>query len=287
MRMNNLPVPRPAAGARLPLIVFVNAGDPSLDATADLLRALDDAGVAGVELCVPYANPFTDGATLRRSHERALANGIGLDDVLALVAGLRRDGLHLPLYLMVDWSHTVRGLGIEALVARIGTAHAQAQLQGLLVHGLPPRLRDPLHRAACAAGLPLVRTRYLGRPGPLAAETGPQPRVAFDYLVASYGASGGQPVPLADTLADLPEVARDTSAPRYVGFGVLTADDVAQVLAAGADGAVIGSAFVAALERHLSRPETLGDHARDFIRSLCAPANSSFATEKGPSPCLP
>ena len=68
--------------ARVGLICFVNAGDPNLGISFELLRVLTQRQVAAVELCVPFPNLITDGPVLRASHQRALANGVGLPQAL-------------------------------------------------------------------------------------------------------------------------------------------------------------------------------------------------------------
>ena len=63
------------------LTVFLNSGDPDMDTTVELLQICGDYGVDVIELGVSFANSFTDGATLIRSHERALANDVSFETV--------------------------------------------------------------------------------------------------------------------------------------------------------------------------------------------------------------
>ena len=62
------------------------AGDPDLVTTEAALLALDAAGADAVELGVPYSDPLADGPTIQAAHTRGLANGVTLDDVLAMIA---------------------------------------------------------------------------------------------------------------------------------------------------------------------------------------------------------
>ena len=51
-----------AAAGRKAFMPFISAGDPSLDATAAILRALQNRGVADlIELGVPFSDPVADG----------------------------------------------------------------------------------------------------------------------------------------------------------------------------------------------------------------------------------
>ena len=97
--------------AKTELVFFVNAGDPSLEVTFDMLRVLARHQVAAVELCIPFLKSLTDGPLIRKSHQRALENGIDLPTVLDLVARAR-DELGLAIVLLADYGHTVKTLGL-------------------------------------------------------------------------------------------------------------------------------------------------------------------------------
>lgn len=91
---------------RIGLTLFLNAGDPPLETLDPMLRALDAAQVDCLELAVPFPNSVSDGPTIRRSAERALANGADLDAVLAVLERVRPDLRHIKIALFADWSYT-------------------------------------------------------------------------------------------------------------------------------------------------------------------------------------
>ncbi|MGD5691073.1 tryptophan synthase subunit alpha, partial [Xanthomonas citri pv. citri] len=66
------------ASGRKALVPFISAGDPSLEATVPVMRALAEAGADVIELGVPFSDPMADGPVIQRSSERALARGAGL-----------------------------------------------------------------------------------------------------------------------------------------------------------------------------------------------------------------
>ncbi|MEM9246866.1 MAG: tryptophan synthase subunit alpha, partial [Cyanobacteria bacterium P01_F01_bin.153] len=80
------------------LIPFITAGDPSLEATAAALKALDQNGADFIELGVPYADPLADGPTIQAAATRSLARGTKLDDVLKLVSEVSPD-ISAPIIL--------------------------------------------------------------------------------------------------------------------------------------------------------------------------------------------
>lgn len=249
---------------RAGLALFLNAGDPPLDALTDVVRALDECGVDCLELAVPFPDSVTDGPVIRRSADRALATGTGLDDVLAFITALRPELRHLRIALLADWSHTVRPLRHEDFVRRV----AESGVDGLLVHGLPPRLRAEHLRTTTAAALPIVTTCYAtSDPGVRASAA--EHASAYLYVVAAHGRSGHRPVDGYTGLSPmLAELRRTTTAPIAVGFGVGSARDVAALIDAGADAAVVGSAAVAVVEATLDTRGDIAGELTEFVQEL-------------------
>jgi tryptophan synthase alpha chain len=264
----------------LPGIVFVNAGDPDLETTERILRQLDTLGVHGVELCVPYGNPFTDGETIRRSHRRALLNDVALDDVTNMVRRIR-DSLSLRLYLMADWSYTVGPIGCDAFICKA----AECGVDGTLVHGLPPRMRAEYIAASRRHDLPTVITVYAGS-AVETIDTALADCTGFVYAVAKYGAAGSA-VSFDDATLSAIRFVRDrTSKPVFVGFGVNTQQDVSAVMSTGVNGVVVGSAFVKVIEQHLDDAARLPVAIDRFISNL-QPAGApmkDLRTKNTPSP---
>ncbi|MFE9932648.1 tryptophan synthase subunit alpha [Streptomyces sp. NPDC005533] len=270
------PTPAPAGGpgsffpTRRPggtpgLALFLNAGDPPLPVLRDLVLMLDEEGVDCLELAVPFPDSVTDGPVVRRSARRALeAGGADLDDVLAFIADVRPHLAHLRIALLADWSHSLAHRDLAATTGEIAAAGAD----GLLLHALPPRLREAHLESARAAGLAVVTTCYASSPAEVRARAAAQAR-AYLYLVAHYGRSGTAPAAghaaLAQTVTDL---RAHTTSPIAVGFGVSTRQDVEAVGASGADAAIIGSAAVAAVERARADGVDVTGAFRGFVRSV-------------------
>ena len=49
------------------LVTYVTAGDPNIEKTADILRAIDRAGATAIEVGVPFSDPLADGPVIRRA----------------------------------------------------------------------------------------------------------------------------------------------------------------------------------------------------------------------------
>src|SRR5712691_11396172 len=240
------------------LAVFLNAGDPPLDVLADVVAMLDERRVDCLELAVPFPDSVTDGPVVKASARRALGAGTGLDETIAFVDAVRPSLSHLRIALFVDWRHTVRPLSVEAVVRQVG----DSAVDGLLVHAIPPRSRPPYYEAAARAGVPVVATCYAGSADEVVADAAASAS-AYVYLASRSGRTGGgseiDSATVGATVARLRSMGART--PIAVGFGVRSAADVAAVHGAGADAAIVGSAFVSCLEgalaAHLDVPRQL------------------------------
>lgn len=240
------------------LCPLIMVGDPNIASTHALLEICAESGVAMVELCVPFSNTFTDGATLRRAHQRALEAGAGLDAALALI---RAFSDRMSIILLADSSHTLRPRGFSRVCAMARDAGAAA----ILPHGLPPRLAQDFHEAASGV-IPVAGTVYAHATSETRRQV-IQRSSAFIYLVSAYGRSGGGMA--ADLSTIIGAMRAQTSLPIAIGFGLKTPAHVAAAFRMGCDIAIVGSAVSAAVEQGLSTGDPVG-LARDLIGALNA-----------------
>src|SRR4030042_5916932 len=80
------------------LIVYLTAGDPSVGTTRDLIFGLEKAGVDILKIGVPFSDPTADGPVIQEASQRALKTGTTLENVLALVAEVRKSS-QIPIVL--------------------------------------------------------------------------------------------------------------------------------------------------------------------------------------------
>lgn len=218
---------------------FVTAGDPSVDALPDVLRAVEAGGACMCEIGLAFSDPIADGPTIQASMTRALDAGATVEAVFERVAQAR-DGLSLGLVAMVSYSIVHRwGLGRFVADAR------QAGFDGFIFPDLPVQEAEPARDVVLEAGGVLSQL-VAPTTGPERAERIARASTGFVYVVSRPGITGESaalPPELSDRLARLREA---TDTPLAVGFGVSTPEQVAQVCAA-ADGAIVGSAMVRAM----------------------------------------
>jgi len=244
------------------LVVYLTAGDPSLNATRDIAVAAIDAGAAVIELGVPFSDPLGDGPIIQRASERALARGTRLRDVL-------------------DVARKIRAVRPEAGLIVF------SYLNPILRYGLAPFADDA--KAAGADGVLVIDLiveeagEYLAQmkrvdlaPIFLAAPTSPDERLraiashskGFIYAISRVGITGTQQSIAADAAALVARIRRWTTLPVAVGFGISNAEHFAKV-GEFADVAVIGSAIVELIEH--SAPEAAPDAVARFIKGLRLP----------------
>ena len=245
---------------RKALVPFVTAGDPSLAATAPVMHALVEAGADVIELGVPFSDPMADGPVIQRSSERALARGAGLAYVLDSVRGFRENDADTPVVLM-GYLNPVEIRG----AAGFASAAAEAGVDGVLLVDLPPEESDEYRAAFAHHGLALIS---------LASPTTPDARLqrlaaqadGYLYYVSFAGVTGADRLDVADAGHRLHQLRAMASIPVYAGFGIRDAASAA-AMAANADGVVVGSALVAALEGSADEAEA-ARRAGDFLRPV-------------------
>ena len=231
-------------------VVYIGAGDPSLEATRELALAFDRLGVDVLELGVPFSDPLADGLVNQLAAQRGLASGTTPAGVLNTVARIRHDS-QIPIVLYI-YFNLVHRFGLERFIEEA----ARAGVDGLLVLDLPPEEGERYEALMEKAGLCNI---YLVAP------TTPDARIelivkrgrGFIYYVSREGVTGMQ-TKVADTVAQMTaKIRAHTSLPIAVGFGISTPEQ-AKVVAASAEAVVVGSAIVNRIAEHGGKPNLAG-----------------------------
>ena len=233
---------------RAALVTFLTAGDPDPETSLALLRAIPAAGADVVELGMPFTDPMADGPAIQLSSQRALKAGQTLKNTLEMVRAFRQADDETPLVLM-GYYNPIYIYGVDRFLRDAKSAG----VDGLIVVDLPPEEDEELCLPALKAGMNFIRlatptTDDKRLPAVLANTSG------FVYYVSITGITGAAMADPAKVTAAVARIKRHTKLPVAVGFGVRTAEQAA-VIAAGADGVVVGSALVNALKASLDRDE--------------------------------
>lgn len=226
---------------RKALIPFITAGDPNPELTLPLMRALVAGGADIIELGVPFSDPMADGPTIQRASERALAQGMTLRRVLALVAEFRQGDAITPIVLM-GYANPIESYGIEVFTRDASAAG----VDGVLVVDYPPEECAEFAAAMKRAGLDPI---FLLAP----TSTGQRYRQVaalgsgYIYYVSLKGVTGAGHLNLDEVAKKIPLIREQVGMPVGVGFGIRDAATAARI-AALADAVVIGSRIIEEIE---------------------------------------
>ncbi|MFZ1907503.1 MAG: tryptophan synthase subunit alpha [Burkholderiales bacterium] len=246
---------------RKALIPYITAGDPVPALTVPLMRVLVEAGADIIELGVPFSDPMADGPVIQRSAERALANGVGLADVMNMVRGFRDQDAHTPVVLM-GYANPIEAMGGEKFLA----SAASAGVDGVIVVDYPPEEAAPFAALAKSGGIDPI---FLLAPTSTPKRIQEVARIGAGYLyyVSLKGVTGAANLDLTDVANRIPLLRAATQLPIGVGFGIRDAQSARRV-AEIADAVVIGSRIIQEIEA--AGPEHAVTRVRDLIRPIRA-----------------
>jgi tryptophan synthase alpha chain len=248
-----------AKSQRKALIPYITAGDPHPSLTVPLLRGLVEAGADILELGVPFSDPMADGPVIQRSGERALKHGVGLADVLRMVAEFRKADSATPIVLM-GYANPIEAMGTRAFLQRAKAAG----IDGVIVVDYPPE--------ECGEFAELAKAQDID-PIFLLAPTSTDKRIhdvarcgsGYLYYVSLRGVTGASHLDLADVAARMPKIRAATRLPIGVGFGIRDAESARRV-AQTADAVVIGSRIIQEIEA--GAPEQAVARVKSFLRPI-------------------
>jgi tryptophan synthase alpha chain len=229
------------AQGRKVFVAYLTAGDPTPEATPELVAALERGGADLIELGVPFSDPIADGPVIQAASARALAAGTTLGRVLEIAKEIRERS-EIPLLLFTYMNPVVR-YGFEAL-ARDAKA---AGIDGCLITDLSVEEAEDFVQVMRRAELDTV---FLAAPTSSTRRLDLVARYStgFIYAVSRTGVTGEREQ-LAQSAAPLLDALRArTKMPLALGFGIANGEQ-ARAAAAHADGVVVGSAIVRAIEK--------------------------------------
>lgn len=240
-------------------IPFITAGDPDLKRTKDLILMLAQNGATVIELGVPFSDPMADGVVIQRASERALKHDFGIAEILSLVREVRAK-IDTAIILF-SYFNPLLQYGLERLCADA----RDAGVDGFLVTDLVPEEAVEFSNLLKKNNLDMIF---------LVAPTSSDERLkmvaeratGFIYAVSRAGVTGARDETSQSAEILVERMRRFSALPVAVGFGISTAQQVAETWKY-ADAAVVGSAIVREIER-FDNDENLVEKAGEFVRKL-------------------
>ena len=241
------------------LIVYLTAGDPSLEITKGLILALEKAGADILEIGVPFSDPTADGPVIQAAAQRALKSGATLTAILEMIKEVRRVS-QIPIVLF-GYYNPIFVYGGEKFARHA----ARAGVDGVLVVDLPPEEAPELREFTDAAGIDFI---FLIAPTTGAKRTRQIAAGAngFIYYISITGITGTAAPKIADIETAVSKLRKITKLPVAVGFGITTPEQAGQI-GKTADGVILGSAVVRLIDENRNSPDLIKIVA-DFTGAL-------------------
>ncbi len=255
-------------------IPFITAGDGGLDNTFELMQTLCANGADVIELGVPFSDPMADGPVITKSHERAVADGVSLHDVLSLVKKFRQSNQSTAIVLMGYLNpievFTPQGGAKKGSYQAFADEASKAGVDGVLIVDMPPEEAQDLKTCLDQANVDLIF---------LIAPTTTNERLAFlasvasgfVYFVSLKGVTGAGHLDVDSVNTNIDRIRSFISLPVGVGFGIKDAA-TAKAVSKSADAVIVGSSLVSFIEKYSADKdkmlESVGALANDISKAI-------------------
>ena len=241
------------------LVIYLTAGDPSLEVTREIVLGLDAAGVDCLEIGVPFSDPTADGPIIQAASQRALRNGTTLSAILDMIESIRTVS-EIPVVLF-GYYNPILSYGTERFAARA----KETGVDGILVVDLPPEEAHELRQYTDPQGIDFISliapTTGTERMKMIASDAS-----GFLYYISITGVTGTAKPQVEEVAKDIQRIRTVTELPLVVGFGISTPQQASQI-APYADGIVIGSAVVQMIEEHADKFD-LVTHVAHYAKEI-------------------
>ncbi|MGN1170306.1 MAG: tryptophan synthase subunit alpha [Lachnospiraceae bacterium] len=237
-------------------IPFITCGDPDLETTAKVVRAMVNAGADLIELGIPFSDPTAEGPVIQEANVRALAGGATTDKIFDLVRDLRKD-VTVPMVFMT-YANVVFSYNAEVFIKTC----SEIGIDGLILPDLPFEEKEEF-AGLCSkydvALISLIAPTSENRIAMIAKEA-----EGFVYVVSSLGVTGTRAEITTDIGAIVKLIRENTDIPCAVGFGISTPKQ-AHDMAEKSDGAIVGSAIIKLLAKY---GRDAAEPIAEYVRSM-------------------
>lgn len=233
-------------GAHMPHVYY---GDPHEEFSLKLLETLVQNGADILEFGIPFSDPTADGPTFQAVCERALQNGMTPNKCIEGIKKIRAKGIENPI-VVTTYYNIPYVMGVGNFLKKIKDAGAQA----IIVPNVPVEEADVLLTEGKKTGIhPIFQVAPTTTEDRLKKIT--DIASGFLYVIGVEGVTGVRESIGDSTFKLVERVRKHTDMPLLAGFGISTKQQAANVVSAGADGAIAGSAYAKVYEKNLEKPE--------------------------------
>ena len=237
-------------------IPFITCGDPDLDTTKEIVRAMEKNGADLIELGIPFSDPTAEGPVIQAANLRALTGGVTTDKIFDMVEDLRKD-VKVPMVFMT-YANVVFSYGIERFAKKAATVG----MDGVILPDVPFEEKEEFASVFRKEGMDLISliapTSH-DRISMIAKEA-----EGFVYCVSSLGVTGMRSQITTDVGAMVELVKKSSDIPAAIGFGI-SGPEQAKKMAAVSDGVIVGSAIVKLVEKY---GKDAVPYVAEFVKSV-------------------
>ncbi|MDF7649861.1 tryptophan synthase subunit alpha [Pantoea sp. Acro-805] len=245
-------------------VPFVTLGDPSPELSLKIIDTLVEGGADALELGIPFSDPLADGPTIQGATLRAFAAGTTVAQCFEILATVRQKYPDLPIGLLM-YANLVFSKGIDNFYAQCEAVGVDS----VLVADVPVEESAPFRQAAMRHNVAPIFICPPNADDDLLREIASHGR-GYTYLLSRAGVTGAENRASQPLHHLIEKLSAYNAAPPLQGFGISEASQVKEAIAAGAAGAISGSAIVKIIERHQNEPATLLAELKAFVSNLKA-----------------
>ena len=243
------------------LVTFITGGDPDLSTSLEIIKIIINNGADIIEIGMPFSDPIADGPTIQLSSNRAISEGIDLENIFTIATEAKKIKSDLPIILM-GYYNLILYFGIEKFVKRC----VESGVDGLIIVDLQPEEDEDLINELRNNQIDLIR---------LITPTTDEERLklilnnasGFLYYVSVMGITGQKSANLNDLEKSVTFIKKHTNLPVVPGFGIKNSTDVSNICKI-ADGAVVGSSIIKIIEENLTNKEKMLSEIDKFSKDL-------------------
>lgn len=239
-------------------IPFITGGDPDVETTYELIKAMAANGADIIEIGIPFSDPIAEGPVIQEADLRALSSGTTTDALFDMVVRLRKE-IDIPLIFMT-YANPIYVYGKERFMKRC----ADVGIDGVIVPDIPFEEKAELSGVCKENGIDLIS--MIAPTSDDRIETIAKEAEGFIYCVSSLGVTGVRSEIKTDIGAMVAHVKTVTDTPVAVGFGISTPEQ-AKKMAALSDGAIVGSGIVKIVAQY---GKDAIPHVADYVKKMKA-----------------
>ena len=241
-------------------IPFITCGDPDLETTIKVVKAMVENGADLIELGIPFSDPTAEGPVIQGANLRALNGGVTTDKIFDFVKELRKD-VTVPMVFMT-YANVVFSYGSERFIKTC----SEIGIDGIILPDLPFEEKEEFLPECHKYGvdlISLIAPTSKDRVAMIAKEA-----EGFIYLVSSLGVTGTRTEINTDLDSIVKIIRENTNVPCAIGFGISTPEQ-AKKMAAVSDGAIVGSAIIKIMEKYgKESPSYVGEYVKSMVDAI-------------------